>query len=141
MDFRNAVIGIVTDDGITVSSHFGRAQFYEVITFSDGKVAKQERRAKAGHHNFASQEGNEEHGHHHGELHHGRHQTMISPVLDCAAVISRGMGQGAVEHLREANLVPVLTGLHTIDEVIKAVAAGSLEHDDRRVHQHHPEHQ
>jgi hypothetical protein len=36
-------------------------------------------------------------------------------------------------------LLPILTGLHTIDEVINAVAAGSLENDARRIHQHHLE--
>ncbi len=137
MDFKNAVIAIVTDDGTTVSSHFGRALFYEVITFADGKAVRQERREKAGHHSFASEERHDDDGHHHGESHQRRHQTMLSPVLDCAAVISRGMGQGAVDHLRQSNLVPVLTGLHTIDEVIKAVAEGSLDHDARRIHRHH----
>jgi predicted Fe-Mo cluster-binding NifX family protein len=141
MDFKNAVIAIVTDDGTTVSSHFGRAQFYEVITFTDGKAVKQERREKAAHHSFASQAGPDDDGHHHGESHQRRHQTMVSPVMDCMAVIARGMGQGAVDHLRQSNLLPILTGLHTIDEVINAVAAGSLENDARRIHQHHPEQQ
>ena len=37
MDFKNSVIEIATDDGTTVSSHFGRARFYEVLNFSDGR--------------------------------------------------------------------------------------------------------
>jgi predicted Fe-Mo cluster-binding NifX family protein len=61
---------------------------------------------------------------------------MVSPIVDCRAVIVRGMGQGAVDHLRSANLIPVLTNLHTIDEVISAIATGSLDHDERRIHQH-----
>jgi predicted Fe-Mo cluster-binding NifX family protein len=136
MDLRNAVIAIVTDDGTTVSSHFGRARFYEVITLTDGKVIKRERREKAGHHTFASEEAEGEHEHGHGESHERRHQTMVSPILDCRAVIVRGMGQGAVDHLRSANLIPVLTNLDTIDEVISAIATGSLDHDERRIHQH-----
>ena len=140
MDFKNSVIAIATDDGETVSSHFGQARFYEVLNFSDGKVIKRERRENAGHHSFAPAEG--EHTHHgdehqSGEAHEQRHQTMVSPVLDCQAVIVRGMGQGAVEHLRRSNLLPVLTGLHTIDEVIDAVAADSMDNDPRRIHQHH----
>jgi len=135
MDFKNSIIAIVTDDGTTVSSHFGRARFYEVLNFSDGKVTKRERREKAGHHSFGLSENG--HEHHSGEAHEHRHQTMVSPILDCQAVIVRGMGQGAVEHLRRSNLLPVLTGLHTIEEVIGAVAAGSLDNDPRRIHQHH----
>ena len=138
MDFKNSVIAIATDDGTTVSSHFGRARFYEVLNFSDGKVTKRERREKAGHHSFGSVEGG--HEHHSGEASDHRHQTMVSPVLDCQAVIVRGMGQGAVEHLRRSNLLPVLTGLHTIEEVIGAVAAGSLDNDPQRIHQHHGQH-
>jgi predicted Fe-Mo cluster-binding NifX family protein len=143
MDFKNAAIAIATDDGTTVSSHFGRARFYEVINFSDGKVTKRERREKAGHHSFARAEG--EHTHHgdenhNHEEHEQRHQTMVSPILDCQAVVVRGMGQGAVEHLRRSNLLPVLTGLHTIEEIIGAVAAGSLDNDPQRIHQHHGQH-
>ena len=138
MDFRNSYIAVATDDGKTVSSHFGRAQFYEVLQFSDGKVAKRERREKAGHHSFAASEGG--HDHHDEGAHDHKHQTMVSPILDCQVVVVRGMGQGAVDHLRRANLLPVLTGLHTIDEVINAVGSGSLEHDDQRIHQHHGGH-
>ena len=65
---------------------------------------------------------------------------MVSPVLDCKAVVVRGMGQGAVDHLRNSNLLPVLTGLNTIEEVIAAVAAGSLDSDLRRIHLHHGQH-
>ena len=140
MDFRNSAIAIGTDDGTTVSSHFGRARFYEVINFSDGKVTKRERREKAGHQSFGSTEGEHIHhsdGQHHHEEHQQRHQTMVSPILDCQAVVVRGMGQGAVEHLRQSSLLPVLTGLHTIEEVIEAVAAGSLDSDPSRIHQHH----
>ncbi len=138
MDFKNSAIAIATDDGTTVSSHFGRTRFYEVLNFSDGKITKRERREKAGHHSFTQAES--EHDHDSAEAHDHRHQTMVSPILDCQAVIVRGMGQGAVEHLRRSNLLPVLTGLLTIEEVIGAIAAGSLDNDPRRIHQHHGQH-
>jgi len=135
MDLRDAAIAVATDDGATVSSHFGRARFYEVITLAEGKVVRRERREKAGHHSFGPE------GSGHGEHdHEQRHQTMVSPILDCKAVIVRGMGQGAVDHLRQANLAAVLTSLHTIDEVIAAIGAGTLDSDPRRIHQHHGEH-
>jgi predicted Fe-Mo cluster-binding NifX family protein len=140
MDFKNSTIAIATDDGTTVSSHFGRAHLYEVLTFVDGKVTQREQREKAGHHSFAGGDSGQTHhddGQHNHEEHEQKHQTMVSPVLDCQAVVVRGMGQGAVEHLRSANLLPILTGLHTIDDVIAAVAAGSLESDPNRIHQHH----
>ncbi|MGA9406860.1 MAG: NifB/NifX family molybdenum-iron cluster-binding protein [Bacteroidota bacterium] len=134
MDFKNSRVAIATDDGTTVSSHFGHARFYEVLNFSDGKVTKRERREKAGHHSFGTAES--ELGDHNGGAHEERHQTMVSPVLDCQAVIVRGMGQGAVEHLCRSNLLPVLTELHMIDEVIQAVATDSMDNDPQRIHQH-----
>ena len=137
MDFKNSAIAIATDDGTTVSSHFGRAHFYEVINFIDGKLVKRERREKTGHHSFASSDTEDEHEHHQGESHERRHQTMVAPIMDCGAVVVRGMGQGAVDHLRRANVMPVLTNLHTIEEVIGAIGADALDHDPRRIHQHH----
>lgn len=146
MDLRNAAIAIATDDGMTVSSHFGRALYYEVVSMVEGKVVKRERREKAGHHTFAHGESHgddghhhehsQEGGHHHGESHEHRHRAMVSSITDCQAVIVRGMGQGAVEHFRRANLTPVLTSLHTIDEVIDAIGRGALDNDPRRIHQH-----
>jgi hypothetical protein len=38
--------------------------------------------------------------------------------------------------MREANPVPVLTNLHTVEEVGDAIAGGSLHYEPRRVHQH-----
>ena len=135
MDYKNNTIAIATDDGTSISSHFGRAQFYEILTFVNGEVTKRERREKAGHHSFP-QEGSE-HGHHSGQEHQHRHHAMSSSITDCQVVVVRGMGEGAVEHLRQANLIPVLTGLHTIDEVIQAVAVDSLDNDPHRIHLHH----
>ena len=135
MDLKNAAIAIATDDGETVSSHFGRALLYEVITFNDGKVIERQRREKAGHHTFAKEVTDEEHETE--ESHTKRHRAMVSSIPDCQAVVVRGMGQGAVDHLTQANLLPILTSLHTIDEVIAAIGSGSLDSDPRRIHQHH----
>jgi len=138
VDLRNATIAVATDDGATVSSHFGRAQYYEVITLVGGTVVTRERRSKAGHHSFGTEPGND--GPHDDVPHEQRHRMMVQSIPDCQAVVVRGMGQGAVDQLRQANLTPVLTGLHTIDEVIASIVSGSLDHDPRRIHQHHGGH-
>ena len=138
MDFKNATIAIATEDGISVSSHFGRAPFYEVLSLSDGKVVKRERREKAGHQSFGHTES--EQGYHQGEAADQQHQSMVSPITDCMVLIVRGMGQGAVEHVRRAHIQPVLTSLHTIDEVLNAISSDTLESDPRRIHQHHGQH-
>ena len=43
-------IAAITEDGATVSQHFGRAPYYLVVTVEAGKVVGQEKRDKAGHH-------------------------------------------------------------------------------------------
>jgi len=135
MNFRNASVAIATDDGTTISSHFGRARFYEVLTFANGKVIERERREKSGHHTFGAGPG-DHHESHHGAGNEHRHQHMIATIIDCQAVVVRGMGQGAVEHIEQAQLVPVLTRLRTIEEVINAIDAGTLEHEPDRIHHH-----
>ena len=49
-------IAIITEDGTTVSQHFGRAHLYVVATVEDGKVVGKETRDKAGHHTFSGGE-------------------------------------------------------------------------------------
>ena len=49
-------IAVATDDGTTVSQHFGRALSYTVITVKDGQIANKETRDKTGHHTFAAQQ-------------------------------------------------------------------------------------
>jgi len=43
-------IAIVTDDGQSISAHFGRARAYAVITVEDGVVVGREIRPKAAPH-------------------------------------------------------------------------------------------
>ena len=124
-------IAFVTDDGETISSHFGRATLYEVITLRDGSVAGRERRSKAGHHSFGGSPGQES-----AVSHEDRHQTMTAPIRDCSILVARGMGMGAHNHLQAAGIRTVLTDLHSIDEAVTAILNNTLEHDSRRLHEH-----
>jgi predicted Fe-Mo cluster-binding NifX family protein len=42
-------IAAVSDDGTTISAHFGRAPFYVVVTVEDGRIVARETRDKMGH--------------------------------------------------------------------------------------------
>jgi hypothetical protein len=72
-------VACITDDGKTISAHFGRARHYAVLTVEDGRIVARELRDKLGHGQFAPQE---EHGHDHGAAHgtdpasHDRHVRM-----------------------------------------------------------------
>jgi predicted Fe-Mo cluster-binding NifX family protein len=127
-------IAFVTDDGQTISSHFGRAIYYEVITIDGSGGVARERRQKTGHHTA-------QHGEHHGnEHHHGAHGPMIEPILDCSHLVARGMGEGAHTHIRAAGITPILTDLHTINEALAAFTGGALTDNPNRLHQHGPSH-
>jgi len=132
MDIRNARVAIVTDEGTTVSSHFGRARYYEVLTFQNGEVVQRERREK-----FAPHSMTEGHGSAY-QQHGAKHEMMLEPIRDCQVVIARGMGDGAYAHLTSDGFTTFLTDLHRIDEVLTAVASGTLRNDSSRLH--HKEH-
>lgn len=128
-------IAVVTEDGNTVSQHFGRAPLYLVLTVEDGKITGKETREKAGHHTFG--------GHHHeahGETHgcgrgaEARHARMAETISDCQVLIAGGMGGGACDNLKSLNIEPVVTDVRSIDEAVKLYLDGKLPHLKERLH-------
>jgi len=130
-------IAFVTDDGTTVSAHFGRATQYMVVTVEGGSVTSRALIPKPAHHSASSNHEHHEHGEGepgHGQHGHGHAQAMLEPVMDCAMLVTRGMGQHAYEAAQAAGLEPVVTELANIDDVIAAHAAGNLENHVERLH-------
>jgi len=130
-------VAFVTDDGVTISQHFGRAKFYEVITVENNKIASQERREKLGHHNFS----NTEHHHHnqngeHGmdESSHNKHISMAEAIKDCSILIARGMGFGAFQSLTQLNIKPIITDIKNIDEAVQSVIDGTVVNHTEKLH-------
>jgi predicted Fe-Mo cluster-binding NifX family protein len=129
-------IAAVTDDGVTISPHFGRARYFEVLTIENGAISKRERREKAGHETF---EKSEQHHHRHGEGseqdqegHHRKHALMAAAINDCDVVLARGMGYGAYEGMSQHNIKPIVTDIRSIDEAVRAVVDGTIvDHSDR----------
>lgn len=122
-------VAVITDDGKSISRHFGRAQHYLVATVEDGEIVDRELRDKLGHHNFS----NEPHGPHNpGQPHgfdsaaHNKHQRMAESISDCEAVICGGMGAGAYRSMVEGGIKPVVTDLTSIDEAVMAYVKGTI---------------
>lgn len=136
MENKSINIAAVTDDGITISQHFGRAKFYEVLFVENGKVVKRERRGKLGHHNFAQ----EEHNHHSSEQHgfdessHNKHVSMAEAIKDCSILLARGMGNGAYQSMMQLDIKPVVTDIKNIDEAVQAVISGSIIDHTEKLH-------
>ena len=137
MGMNEGLIAFVTEDGSTISPHFGRAQYYEIATLRNGQPIDRQRVNKAGHHTFSPEghlHGGDGHEHHQTE----RHMTMTAPLAGVEALVARGMGMGAYQHLLSSGIRPILTDLATIDEAIAHYVAGTLQDNPRRLHHHGP---
>lgn len=130
-------IAVITDDGSTISRHFGRAKYYLVATVENGAITQREMRPKPGHDHFAGQPHEEDtagQGHGFGPAAHGRHHQMAQVIRDCEAVLCGGMGSGAYEGVQQLGIKPVLTRLTSIDEAVQAYAAGRLVNQTELLH-------
>ncbi len=136
-EVRSGKIALVTNNGETISRHFGRARFYLVATVEDGDVVARELRPKAGHDDFAGR-GHEDHepgqprGYGHGAP--AKHRAMTESILDCDVLIAGGMGQGAFASLRAAGIEPVLTDERDVSEAIERLVQGNLPNLLDRLH-------
>lgn len=122
-------VAVITNDGKTISQHFGRAPYYLVATIEDGIVVNRELREKVGHNQFSGDHHSHEgHGEHHGAdagAHH-KHGQMAEAIADCKIVICGGMGTGAYESMRRFNIQPIVTDLREVDAALQAVIDGTL---------------
>ncbi|MCB9418728.1 MAG: dinitrogenase iron-molybdenum cofactor biosynthesis protein [Ardenticatenaceae bacterium] len=131
-------IAVITDDGKTISAHFGRAEKCAVIEVEDGNVVGRELRDKPGH---AGGEHDHDHDHEHdhqgGSHHHGQHRfhEKLAVMDDCQVVLCRGMGNPAYEKLVQAGLQPILTDIVDIETAVQAYLAGTIIDNPRRRHQ------
>jgi predicted Fe-Mo cluster-binding NifX family protein len=123
-------IALITDDGKTISQHFGRATHYLVVTIEDSQVKDRILAPKMGHGQFHGEQHNEEHhpGGQHGfdDASHQKHSSMAEPILGCEALICGGMGMGAYESMRRLGIKPVVTDISDIDAAIQAYLDGKL---------------
>lgn len=132
-------IAVITEDGVTISQHFGRAPYYAVFTVEDGEIAGKELRDKVGHRQFAQEdhEHDAEHdprGHGFGTHSDAKHVRMIEAIQDCEVIIVRGMGRGAYLAMEQAGIHPFVTDLVDAEQAVKAYLAGTLEDHTERLH-------
>jgi predicted Fe-Mo cluster-binding NifX family protein len=130
-------VAAITDDGTTISQHFGRAPLYCVVTIEDGKITHSELREKLGHAHFVNLHQPEE-AHHqpHGQdaASHNKHLQMAETIADCEALLCRGMGMGAYQSMQARGIRPVVTDIVKIDEAALAYAAGQIVDHIEKLH-------
>ena len=132
-------IAAVSDDGATISEHFGRAALYVVLTVEDGRVVGRETRDKLGHAQFTGEAGDgareaDPRGHGFDAAARDRHARMAGAIADCEVLLARGMGAGAYDGLRSAGIRPLVTDVPSIDAAVAAYLAGDLHDHVERLH-------
>jgi predicted Fe-Mo cluster-binding NifX family protein len=130
-------IAAISDDGVNISQHFGRAPVYVVLSVEDGKVVGREIRPKAGHHTFAADQHpdtapGERHGYDAGAQ--SRHDTMAQSIADCQVLIAGGMGWGAYESLKSRGIETMVTDIENIEDAVKLYLQGKLPNLMERLH-------
>jgi predicted Fe-Mo cluster-binding NifX family protein len=123
-------IAAITEDGKTISQHFGRAPYYLVVTIENNEMIDRELRDKLGHAQFQGE------GHKHQEDSAGRHgygpgaedrhARMANAIADCQVLICRGMGMGAYESMQARGIRPVVTDIASIEEAVMTYLDGRL---------------
>ena len=120
-------VAVPTDDGDTISRHFGQAKFFKIINLENDRVVSSEMRPKATHqHGDYSQS---------AAVHPG--QQMVEDLADCQVLISGGMGEPVLNRATAAGLKVFLTGNTSIDAALQAYLAGTLDHNPALVHMRH----
>ena len=129
-------IAAISDDGVTISQHFGRAPLYIVLTVENGKIVNKETRPKAGHQTFAATEHQTAPGERHGydAASQAKHHSMADTIADCQVLLGGGMGWGAYESLKSYNIQPIVTDVSNIDQAAQLYLAGKLTNLMDRVH-------
>lgn len=122
-------VAAITDDGKTISQHFGRAPYYMVVTVEEGEIVDRELRDKLGHVQFSNLPHEEEQlgqPHGMGAAAHDKHLRMSEAIADCEALLCGGMGMGAYQSMVARGIKPVVTDIWDIDQAVLAYADGKI---------------
>jgi len=132
-------IAAVSDNGTTISQHFGKATMYVVLTVEDGKVIAKEIRDRAGntcacnHHQQPGEDCHDSHGHDSVQS-QNIHNRMAGSIEDCQVILARGMGYGAYASLKSRQLEPIITDVADIEQAVKMYVDGKLINYMEKLH-------
>jgi predicted Fe-Mo cluster-binding NifX family protein len=126
-------IAVLTDDGTTISQHFGRARYYAVLAVEHGGVLGREMVDRAASMQPLDDEHEPRQGltgqidcHGTGTAAAASHLRMVQPIQDCQVLLARGMSWSARECLISAGVRPILTDIASLDEAVQAYLDGSI---------------
>ncbi|MBN1376401.1 MAG: NifB/NifX family molybdenum-iron cluster-binding protein [Dehalococcoidia bacterium] len=130
-------IPVVIDDETTICQHFGRAQYYVIVSVENGKGTGKERCGKIEHRHFAIQESSHRkasgpHGYNAGSQQ--EQASMAETIKDWQVLIGGGMGKRAYESMQSYNIEPVVPDVVSVEEAVKFYAEGKLPNLMYRLH-------
>ena len=109
-------IAVPTNDGVSISGHFGRSAAFLVFGIENGQVVSREARPNAA----ACGDGSGDHGTH-------SHAGILDVLAGCDIVICGGMGQRVAEALQSGGIRAVVAGAAgPADEAVAAYLRGEL---------------
>lgn len=115
-------IAVASEDGVSISQHFGRSRCFLVFETEGGQVRGRSVRDNTftAHARGECQEG-VEHTHHHS------HGAIVDALRDCAAVLCYGMGWRAAEDLKQNGIQAfLLPSEMSPEEAVQKYLAGDL---------------
>jgi predicted Fe-Mo cluster-binding NifX family protein len=128
----------ISEDGVTISQHFGRAPFYVVVTLENGKIVAHERRDKINHAHFAAEPHTDDHqdprGHGFAPAEQDRHFQMAEAIRDCQMLLVGGMGSGAYYSMEQVGIHPIVTEVADIDEAALQAGQGIIVDHKGKLH-------
>jgi predicted Fe-Mo cluster-binding NifX family protein len=133
-------IAIPTDDGETISRHFGQARAFLIVTLDNGEIIEQELRELPDggeHEHHHAHHHDHDHDHHHGMGGNPAHMAKFDYLSDCQVFIGGGMGQPAMQRLNSMGIQVALTDHKYIADLLEEIKTGQVKHNPRRVHAHH----
>jgi predicted Fe-Mo cluster-binding NifX family protein len=120
-------VAVASQDGESISAHFGRCASFIIFDVEDGKVLRKDLRQNT----HTSHGAGNCHTPGHGDHPHS-HAAIVQALHDCQAAICCGMGWRAAEELKQNGILPVIVdGKRSPEEAVSLYAQGQLAPYDR----------
>ncbi len=114
-------IAIASDDGISVSPHFGHSRYFLVYEVTDGQISGPESRP-----NGCAAHVQGECGSSQGQAH--SHDAMARALEDCQVVLAGGIGWRAAADLQARNIQPMAVAFAgPAAEAVQAYLSGTIK--------------
>lgn len=121
-------IAIPSNDGTTVSRHFGRTRGFMIYTISDGKILSKEYKTNdfTGH----------ARGLHHEKEHQHSHAGIFNALGDCEVVIAGGMGRRLYDDFKQKNIEVYVTRENNLENAIGLFLKQELDNQPEKCCNH-----